>query len=90
MSKIAWHIASNYLWPGAAAVALMCTSAVSEQNATPPDFGSDNTGWVSIGTDYVGVPGGAQPVTFDPAHRYVPNGSDGSRRFGSRTSTIRC
>jgi hypothetical protein len=34
-----------------------------------------NTGWVSIGTDYVAVPGGPQPVTYDPVHRYVPNGS---------------
>jgi hypothetical protein len=38
-------------------------------------FSANNTGWVSIGTDYVGVPGGPQPVTYDPAHRYVPNGS---------------
>ena len=53
----------------------MCAGAALAQNASPPDFSSGNTGWVSIGTDYVAVPGGPPPVTFDPAHRYVPNGS---------------
>ena len=28
-----------------------------------------------MGTDYVAMPGSPPPVTFDPAHRYVPNGS---------------
>jgi len=45
------------------------------QGAARPDFSANNAGWVSIGTDYVAVPGGPQPVTFDAAHRYVPNGS---------------
>src|SRR3954462_8091727 len=55
--------------------ALLCSGAAPAQNSNPPDFSADNTGWVSIGTDYVPVPGGPNPVTFDPAHRYVPNGS---------------
>jgi hypothetical protein len=75
MSKIVWRIASNYLWPVAAAGALMCAPAFAAQNVAPPDLSSDNTGWVSVGTDYVAVPGSPPPVTFDPAHRYVPNGS---------------
>ncbi len=61
---------------GGAALALFCAGAAPAQNAgPPPDFSADNAGWVSIGTDYVAVPGGPKPVTFDPAHRYVPNGS---------------
>ena len=38
-----------------------------------PDFSSNNTGWVSIGTDWVAVPGSPPPVTDDSAHPYVPN-----------------
>ncbi len=68
------NIAFKYLLSSVAASAVFVGVALA-QNATPPDFSADNTGWVSIGTDYVAVPGGPKPVTFDPAHRYVPNGS---------------
>jgi len=60
---------------GAAAAALICAGVAFAQGAARPDFSANNTGWVSIGTDYVAVPGGPLPVTFDAAHRYVPNGS---------------
>ena len=66
--------ALKYLLGGAAAGAAFAGVAFA-QNANPPDFSADNAGWVSIGTDYVAVPGSPKPVTFDPAHRYVPNGS---------------
>ena len=49
--------------------------ALAQGSAARPNFGANNTGWVSIGTDYDPVPGGPKPVTYDPAHRYVPNGS---------------
>jgi hypothetical protein len=57
---------------------LLCAGAAMSafaQNANPPNLGADNAGWVSIGTDWVAVPGSPPPVTYDPAHRYVPNGS---------------
>jgi hypothetical protein len=73
MSAIAWRKTSWLIGPAAAA--LMAAGAFAAQTGTPPDFGSDNTGWVSIGTDYEPVPGSPPPVSFDPAHRYVPNGS---------------
>jgi hypothetical protein len=38
-----------------------------------PDFSSNNTAWISMGGDWVAQPGGPPPVTFDPAHPYVPN-----------------
>ena len=60
---------------GGAAAALICAGVAFGQGAARPDFSPNNAGWVSIGTDYVAVPGGPQPVTFDAAHRYVPNGS---------------
>ena len=57
-------------------VVLVSAGAVLAQgNAARPDFSANNAGWVSIGTDYDPVPGGPKPVTYDPAHRYVPNGS---------------
>jgi len=60
---------------GGVAAALICAGVAFGQGAGRPDFSVNNAGWVSIGTDYVAVPGGPQPVTFDAAHRYVPNGS---------------
>jgi len=38
-----------------------------------PDFSSNNTAWISMGGDWVRQPGSPPPVTFDPAHPYVPN-----------------
>ena len=55
--------------------------AFAQGNAAHPDFSANNAGWVSIGTDYDPVPGGPQPVTYDPAHRYVPNGSGEQSTF---------
>jgi len=52
----------------------ICTGAAVAQ--TPPgtfDLSSDNAGWISEGTEWVAVPGGPQPVTFDPKFPYVPN-----------------
>src|SRR5436309_12675007 len=42
-------------------------------NARPPDFSTDNSGWVSIGTDWTVMPGSPPLVAADPAHPYVPN-----------------
>jgi len=55
--------------------------ALAQGDAARPNFSGNNVGWVSIGTDYDPVPGGPQPVTFDPAHRYVPNGSGEQSTF---------
>ena len=60
---------------GIACLALTGIAFAASDTASHPDFTGGNTGWISIGTDYVAVPGGPQPVTYDPAHRYVPNGS---------------
>jgi len=79
MSGFASNAVSKNLFAGTALgglmAALVCTGAAPAQTTNPPDFSSANTGWVSIGTDFVPVPGGPKPVTYDPAHRYVPNGS---------------
>jgi hypothetical protein len=51
-----------------------CTGAALAQS--PPrtlDLSSGDTAWISEGTEWVAVPGGPQPVTFDPKFPYVPN-----------------
>ncbi len=57
--------------------ALVCaalTAGVAAQhNASAPDFSSDQAAWIAVGNDFIRVPGGPAPVSFDPAHPYVPN-----------------
>jgi hypothetical protein len=64
-----------------AAAALAAQPPAAGNNTTAPDLMAGNTGWISIGTDYMAVPGGPPPVTYDPAHRYVPNGSGAQPTF---------
>jgi hypothetical protein len=47
----------------------------AQQRASPPDFSANQAGWVTMGGDLLPVPGGGgpKPITFDPAHPYVPN-----------------
>ena len=40
----------------------------------PLDLSSGDTAWISEGTEWVAVPGGPQPITFDPKFPYVGNG----------------
>jgi hypothetical protein len=51
--------------------------AVAQQKAAPPDFSSNLVGWVGTGAggNFTAVPGLVPPVTNDPAHPYVPNGT---------------
>jgi hypothetical protein len=49
--------------------------AVAQQKTTPPLFSSDVTvGWIGMG-DFQPVPGQVPPVTSDPKHPFVPNGT---------------
>ena len=58
--------------------ALLPASAAGDSN--PPDFAKGGFGWASmggqngrIGNDFIPVAGSPDPVTYDPAHPYVPN-----------------
>ena len=59
----------------AAALIAGVSTGVALAQGTPKglDLSSDNAGWISEGTEWVAVPGGAQPVTFDPRYPYVGN-----------------
>ena len=63
------------VWTGLIYVALTAGMA-AQQKAPPPDFSSDQVGWIPIGGDFIEIPG-ARPslVRNDPAHPYVPNGT---------------
>jgi hypothetical protein len=65
-------------------VALM-TSAATEQQPAPPDFSSDGVGWIGLngaGPFFEPVPGQLPgPVTNDPAHPFVPNGTGKQATF---------
>ena len=41
-----------------------------------PDFAPDSkTGWLAAGTEFIAIPSGPGPVTFDKKYPYVPNGT---------------
>jgi hypothetical protein len=51
--------------------------AIAQQKAAPPDFSSNQVGWVGLnggGPGFSAVPGQVPPVTNDPAHPFIPNG----------------
>jgi hypothetical protein len=56
---------------------LACTisnAGLAAQSGAPvPDFSSNEAGWIATGNDFIPTPEGPKPVTFDPAHPYVPN-----------------
>jgi hypothetical protein len=65
-------ILASLLYAGAA------LSPAPAQDAAPvkspaPDLFSGDTGWVSAGGEWIAKPGSPPPVSFDPAHPYVPN-----------------
>ena len=79
---------SRHLMVGLLA-ALACSAAaplsVSAADSNPPDLWAGGSGWNHLGrtnpervlNDFIPVPGSPRPVTFDPAHPYVPNNDDG-------------
>jgi hypothetical protein len=59
-------------------------SAAAEQKAAPPDFSSNQTGWLGVGgggPGFAPVPGRLPPVTNDPAHPFVPNNTRAQPTF---------
>jgi hypothetical protein len=58
------------------AASLIIGSSIAAAQRTPPtpDFAPDTeTSWIPVGDDYLAPESGPGPVTFDPAHPYVPN-----------------
>src|SRR5438874_5631375 len=59
--------------------------SLAQQNAAPPDFSSNNLGWVGLngnGPFFEPVPGRVPaPVTQDPKYPFVPNGVGGQPTY---------
>ena len=73
--------------------AVLCggTMFAAQPNAAPPDFATDDvTSWIPLGDDYLPPASGPGPVTFDPAHPYVPNftGKQPTYRVSDLTNPI--
>jgi hypothetical protein len=51
----------------------LTTGTVAQQKASPPDFSSNNVGWLTFNVDFSIVPGGTSPLHNDPAHPRVSN-----------------
>jgi hypothetical protein len=63
---------------GILAVVTCTAAAQAQQTRPPPDFSSNGVGWAALarGPTFAAVPGQVPPVTSDPAHAYVANGTD--------------
>jgi hypothetical protein len=62
--------------------------AAAQQQAAPPDFSSNQVGWVGVGGGFGAggavfspVAGQPAPLTDDPAHPFVPNGTKGQPTY---------
>lgn len=58
------------------ASAALCGSSMfaAQVQVPPPDFATDDmTSWLPVGDDYLPPASGPGPITFDPAHPYIPN-----------------
>ena len=68
---------TSRLIAGGLSASLLCAATLAPAQdagrAKPPDFSAGNAGWVTIGTDWIAMPGSPPPVASDPAHPYVPN-----------------
>ena len=51
----------------------LTAGASAQQKASPPDFSSNNVGWLTFNVDFSIVPGGTSPLHTDPAHPRVSN-----------------
>lgn len=61
---------AGFLIAGAATAQAQVTA---KDSSAPPDFSTGHAGWVTIGTEWIALPGSPPIVTFDPAHPYVGN-----------------
>src|SRR5258706_3685250 len=85
MSSFVW---SKRALAGGALLALVAmtaiVSAAAQPKATPPDFSSNGAGWVGLngaGPFFEPVPGQLPPIVSDPAHPFVPNGTNAQPSF---------
>ncbi len=77
-----WALATGILFTLAAAAPI--ASSMAQPKAFPPDFSSNGAGWVGLngaGPFFEPVPGRLAPIVSDPAHPFVPNGTNAQPSF---------
>jgi hypothetical protein len=52
---------------------MLTAGAAAQQKASPPDFSSNQAGWLTFAVEFAGGPGGPAPLRNDPAHPRVSN-----------------
>jgi hypothetical protein len=60
------------VWTGAAYLTLI-VGVAAQQKASPPDFSSNQFGWLTTSGEFIAVPGEPSPTGSDPAHPRVSN-----------------
>ena len=80
------HASARRRFAGAVAalIAAAFPAAAAAQQPAAPDFSSNLAGWVGLnggGPFYEPVPGRVPPVVSDPAHPFIPNGTDRQPSF---------
>jgi len=85
MSSFVWKarvLAGSALF--AAVAASPIASSMAQPKSAPPDFSSNGAGWVGLngaGPFFEPVPGQLPPIVSDPAHPFVPNGTNAQPSF---------
>jgi len=85
MSSFVWKarvLAGSALF--AAVAASPIASSLAHPKSDPPDFSSNGAGWVGLngaGPFFEPVPGQLPPIVSDPAHPFVPNGTNAQPSF---------
>jgi len=51
----------------------LTAGTAAQQKASPPDFSSNQVGWLTVSGEFMAVPGGPSPPRNDPAHPRVSN-----------------
>jgi hypothetical protein len=73
---------------GGVLTGLVCVALTAEtmaqQKASPPDFSSNQVGWLTFRGEFIAVSGGPSPLRNDPAHPVVANntGAQPTYRIG--------
>ncbi|HEY6257411.1 MAG TPA: hypothetical protein VIY51_16635 [Xanthobacteraceae bacterium] len=70
MCRSTYGTAAAGLIAGAFCMAL--TADVAAQSSAP-DFSANQAAWIATSNDFIAPAQGPKPVSFDPAHPYVPN-----------------
>lgn len=76
------------LLAGGVLASLVCVAltagAMAQQKASPPDFSSNQAGWLTFRGEFIAVSGGPSPLRNDPAHPVVANntGAQPTYRIG--------